>query len=61
MEPSGALVEIVKHHPLLVPCHLSPLQRIPLTSPYLDGIPVTDEDLLLVDVEVHGGDDGEVG
>lgn len=32
-----------------------------LTRPYLDSIPVTDEDLLLVDVEVHGGDDGEVG
>lgn len=29
--------------------------------PHLDGVPVTDEDLLLVDVEVHGGDDGEVG
>lgn len=34
---------------------------MPLTRPYLDSIPVADEDLLLVDVEVHGGDDGEVG
>lgn len=31
------------------------------SRPHLDGVPIIDEDLLLVDVEVHGGDDGEVG
>lgn len=31
------------------------------SRPHLDGVPITDEDLLLVDIEVHRGDDGEVG
>jgi len=34
---------------------------MPPTRPYLDRIPVADEDLLLINVEVHGRDDGEVG
>lgn len=47
--------------PAAQPAALLRRGRTPLLRPYLDGIPVTDEDLLLVDVEIHRGDDGEVG